>query len=62
MFKTSRESSLHVLYMIPTGQLMYTTFMVMINLKGGRLRFMAALTDLAEILYGCMSLQATMVL
>ena len=57
-----RESSLHVVYMIPTDQLMYTTLMVMINIKGGGLRFMTALTDLVERFYGCMSLQATMIL
>ena len=41
---------------------MYTTLMAMVNVKGGGLRLMAALTDLVGRYYGCMSLQATMIL
>lgn len=41
---------------------MYITLMAMINLKGGGLRFLVALADLVERSYGCMSLQATMIL
>ena len=62
MFKTGGESLLHVVYMIPMDWLVYTILMAMINLKGGGLRFMAALTDLVKRYYGCMSLQATMIL
>ena len=60
--KTGGESLLHVVYMIPTDWLMCTTLMAMINLKGAGLRCMAALTNLVERYYRCMSLQATMIL
>lgn len=62
MFNIGTENSLHVVYMIPKDRLMYITLMAMINLKGGGLRFLVALADLVERSYGCMSLQATMIL
>ena len=62
MFKTGGESLLHVVYMIPTDWVMCTTLMAMINLKGAGLQCMAALTNLVERYYRCMSLQATMIL